>query len=379
MQDHFGVKMIGHVLIEDTTDEQPVVIRDVYNAVHPQNMARVISRALSNESNFAIKRMAFGNGGTSIDAALNITFNPANDGQSPDTRTFDSRLYNETYSEIVDETDLDVGTGPGADPGSDSFTGNVTSTELGVLSEVVISVELNADEPIGQVASAVNPVNNSFDTSYTFDEIGLYTDGLPPFPVAGYQDVQVGTPASTDSTTDTTLASSTFYDFEIIVDGGTPATISFTTPAGGPFTYGDLAEAINTGDVTWNAAWAGSNPLPSGATVSITDTSGSYPTIANAQTNGFLRFTSGTTGASSSVALSAGPSNDMFAALNSPGGAMIQSAVAGTDAGVANDSGNPSNEVERLLTHVVFSPVQKTADRSLRITYTITVAVARTQ
>ena len=53
--------------------------------------------------------------------------------------------------------------------------------------------------------------------------------------------------------------------------------------------------------------------------------------------------------------------------------------VNGVDAGVQNDPVNPGTEAERLLTHVIFSPIQKTADRTLSITYTLTVAVARSQ
>ena len=92
LHDTLPVKMIGHVKIVDDLGN---VLLDKENAVHPQNMARVITRALSNESNYFIKRIAFGNGGTTVDAALNVTFNPANDGQAPDTRTYDSQLYNE--------------------------------------------------------------------------------------------------------------------------------------------------------------------------------------------------------------------------------------------------------------------------------------------
>ena len=69
--------VIGHVHIEDDLGE---VHLDKFNAVHPQNMARVMARALANESNENIYRIAFGNGGTLTDAAFTITFNTPNDG-----------------------------------------------------------------------------------------------------------------------------------------------------------------------------------------------------------------------------------------------------------------------------------------------------------
>jgi hypothetical protein len=384
------IKVHGHLHIEDDLGNTLV---DKDNAIHPQNMARVIARALANESNYFIKRIAFGNGGTVVDAALNVTFNTPNDGQAPDTRTWDSQLYNETYSEIVDDSDPAIGSGDGASPGSDPATvehvsgPGVLSTELGILSQVVVTAFLNPDEPTGQIASSTDPENQNLDGTFTFDEIGLFTDGLPQSATAGIHEVEVGTPATVNSETDTQLANSTQYSFEITVDGGTPTTISFTTPGAGTITYGDFCEAINTGDVTWNAAWGSVNPLPGGATVAITDISGNYPTIAGAQTFGYLRFTSGSAGSTSTVLLESGGTNnpligtDLFSTsgFNNPTGPTLLTPVDGSDAGVQNDPVNPGTEAERLLTHVIFSPVQKTADRTLSITYTLTIAVARSQ
>lgn len=383
MRDTLPIKVHGHLNIKDDLGN---VLVDKDNAVHPQNMARVIARALANESNYFVKSIAFGRGGTTVDAALNVDFNPANDGQAPDTRTWDSTLYDETYREIVDDSDPNIGEGEGANLGGDPASvehvsgPGVVSTELGILSQVVVTAFLNADEPTGQVALSTDPQNQNLDGTFTFDEIALYTDGLPQTSVAGFQNVDVGPADNRNSESDTTLAPSTLYDFEVTIDGGTPTTITFTTPVsgsgpGGEILYGDLCEALNTTD----PAWSVSSPLPGGATISITDLSGNFPTIAGAQTFGFLRVTSGSVGALSTVDLQPGTTNDMFAALNNPGGTNILTAVSGTNAGVQNDPVNPDTEAERLLTHVIFSPVQKTADRTLQITYTLTIAVARSQ
>lgn len=401
MEQYLPVKVLGHVKIEDDLGN---VLVDKKNAVHPQNVARVIARALSNESNYQIYRIAFGNGGTTIDAASTITYKTPNDGQSPDVRTWDSRLYHETYSEIINEglvaLNADLGTDPGSagpnvgtrpgggavpsgDPTSVPHVSGpgVRSNELGLTSEVVITSVLNPQEPAGQFSS--DGTNTNTESSFTFDEIGLFTTGAPAIDSNGSHDIDVGTRSSED---DSTLLSNTQYSFNIAVDGGAAQEITFTTPAaggsgsGGEILYGDLCEAINTGDINWNVAWAGSNPLPSGATVAITDNTTSFPTITGAQTYGFLRFTSATVGATSSIVLTAGTTGlDLFANLNSPTGGTIETAADGQDAGVQNDPVNPTTERERLLTHLIFSPVLKSANRVLTITYTLTISVARTQ
>lgn len=396
MHDEIPIRVVGHLKIEDDLGN---VLVDKHNAVHPQNLARVFTRSLSNESNYFVKRIAYGNGGTTVDAALNVTFNTPNDGQAPDTRTWDSQLYNETYTEIVDDSDPGIGTGEGSDATNDPPTvehisgPGVVSTELGILSQAIIISFLNPGEPTGQILDSTDPSNINLDGSFTFDEIGLFTDGVPQTASAGFQNVDVGVEAVINSESDTTLLAATQYAFEITVDGGTPTTIDFTTPAGGgsgsggEFLYGDVCEAINTGDVAWNAAWGSVNPLPGGATCTITDVSGNFPTLVGVQTFGFLKFTSGSTGSASTMLLEVTGTNnapvgtDIFGTtgFNTPVGATLVTPVAGVDAGVQNDPVNPTTEAERLLTHVIFSPVQKTADRTLSITYTLTVAVARSQ
>lgn len=372
----------GHCKIED---DLGTVLLDRDNAVHPQNMARVISRALSNESNNWIHRIAFGNGGTDIDAAFTVTFKTPNDGQPPDTQTWDSRLYNETYSEIIDELNPELGVDPGsADdrvgvragggslPESDIGLTGVFSTSLGLTSIAEIKVILNPDEPSGQLDN--DQTSTSFDSSFTFDEIGLFTTGAPARNSTGYQDVEVGDRNSTDSTA---LQSGTEYDFGIKVDddGNTnTAVIKFTPPHNNP-TYGELCEALNTFDASWNIT----QPLPAFSKVAITDTTfGTYPTIEARQTFGFLRFTSGTSGSSSSIELFEGTSgglvDPMFVSLP---GTIVLPAVQGVNKGVQDARDNPTTEQERMLTHLIFTPVLKAANRTLTITYTLTIAVAR--
>ena len=403
----------GHV---NVTDDLGNVLLDRDNAVHPQNMSRIIARALSNESNYYINRIAFGNGGTQTDIAFTITYKTPNDGQPPDVRTWDSRLYNETYSEIIDEGSTlspngdigldpgsagpNVGTRPGggADPSGDPASiphvsgPGVRSNELGLTSEVVITSVLNPGEPTGQFATDGQSPTEDTESSFSFDEIGLYTTGSPAADANGIADIDVGNRSSTD---DTGLLANTSYSFLITVDGaGSPTPIAFTTPVAGgsgpgqEILYGDLIEAIFNGDTDWNSDWASTSPLP-GATVAITDTSGLFPSILGAQTYGFFRFTSDLLGFGSSVVIAAGgasetidgvgtPTADMIDALNQPTGGIYVTPVDGEDAGVQNNPTVPGTERERLLTHIIFSPVLKAANRTLTVTYTLTVSVART-
>jgi len=381
----------GHIKIEDDLGNVHV---DKDNAVHPQNMARVIARALSNENNYRIHRLAFGNGGTEIDAAFTITFKTPNDGQPPDTQTWESRLYNETYSEIIDDSNTGLlgtdpgsagprvgtrvggGSNPAGDPASiEHISGpGVRSRELGLTSEVVVVAVLNPAEPSGQLAN--DQTSNNIDSTFTFDEIALYTSGKPAAASAGVQDIDVSNKTSIDQTI---LLSGQAYDFKITIDGGTQTTITLTPPSDNP-TYGELCEALNNATTAVGLAWQVSGPLPGGATVSITDTTfGTYPSIEGLQTYGFLRFTSGTSGGSSTVELASGGTGtplDLFANLP---GLIVTPASDGSNKGVQNNAINPDSEQERLLTHLIFSPVLKAANRTLTITYTLTVSVARTQ
>lgn len=378
----------GHV---HAVDDLGNVLIDQDNAVHPQNMARIFARALSGEANSAIYRMAFGNGGTTIDAALQVAFKTPNDGQPPDPATWDSRIYHETYSEICYSSPTSINPLLGTDPGSadqntglrsgggavpsgDSSPDSVTSNEVGLISEVIIQVTLNGGEPLTQAEGDDVP---SVLADFAFDEIGLYTSGTQAMPTAGYQQIDVGNRISTD---DSGLVPGVTYSFNLAVDGGMVQTITFTCPPSGgsgasnEILYGDLCEALNTGDPTWAITPAA--PL---ATLLITDvTGGTFPTITGAQTYGFLRFDSPTSGPTSQVDLTGANTDAFMNALNPPLGATLVAAVPGGQAGVQNDPTQPENERERLLTHIIFSPVVKAANRTLVITYTLSIAVART-
>lgn len=420
LHDFFGLQVTGHVHIKD---DLGAVLLDQTNAVHPQNLARIFARALSNESNYYINRIAFGNGGTTVNAAYTITYKPVNDGQPPDPNTWDSRIYHETYSEIINEGNATLNPLLGTDPGSaDANTGvrpgggavpsndpptilhvsgpGVRSIETGLISSAVVTCVLNSSEPTGQYLTDVLGPTQATNTSFSFDEIGLYTSGLQAIASSGYQEVNVGNRSATDNSG---LLPNKTYIFTIAVNGGVPQSVQFTTPAAGgsgaagAILYGDIVVALITGAASWAIIVSGSpvigtSFLGTSATVTV-DNNGTFnPALAaNSAAFGFLVFESNATGTGSSVTLSpyVGPAGtgtllnpfnlfDPINGLNPPSGSTLMAGVVGTPAGVQNDPTTPSLERERLLTHLIFSPVLKAANRTLTITYTLAISVART-
>lgn len=399
------VTVKGHVNI---TDDLGNVLLDKDNAIHPQNMARIIARALSNEHDFFINRIAFGNGGTIVDAAYTVTYRTPNDGQTPDVATWNSRIYHETFSKIIDDGQTVLNPLLGQDPGSaDANTGfrsgggavptsdpvtiqhvsgpSVRSVDLGLTSEVVISATINADEPRSQFLTDSNAPTQSTEATFVFDEIGLYTSGASAIPSGGYQYIDVG---NRTSVSDTGLTKNSTHSFRVAFNGGSPLLITFTTPvlggsgSNGEILYGDLCQAINTGASSWG--FSGSSPLPLNASISITDnTGGTFPSIVGAITYGFLKFTSGTSGSTSRVSLNetswtTHETITFLTNINAPLGGTLKPPVSGAIAGLQNAPTNPSTERERLLAHLIFSPILKSANRLLNITYTLTISVGRT-
>ena len=356
----------GHCLITDDTGE---VILDKSNAIHPANVARIIARALANESNYWIDRIAFGNSGTVTDSAFNITYKTPNDGLPPDVTGWRSRLYNETYSEVINESSVLISTGVGASPTNDPVAvansqlgPGVVSVDQGQLSQVVISCVLNPNEPKGQFATDIvgngsNGIAESTETPFTFDEIGLFTAGAPLAATPGSQAANIGIKTSTDNTS---LSPNTTYVFDIGVSGITQS-ITIHTPASGSGT---------SGEILYSDLLVLINAVLSGATATISD--------EIHQTYGYLQFTNNSTGSTASISLSvpsSPPGNWLFDNLGSFIG--FETAIVGSAAGVDNDPNHPTKEASRMLTHLIFSPVLKSANRTFIIKYTLTIGVAR--
>lgn len=161
MEMNFKTKIKGHVLIKDKNTGE--VLCDKFNAVHPQNMAKVLARGLANEPNQQIFQIALGNGGTYIDSTRSIVYN------SPNIVGISADLYNTTYTEVVDDGNSGVGIG------NSVISQAAPSPDISSL--VICTIQLSANEPAGQATT--DGVTTNPDSLYTFDELGLKTiDGL---------------------------------------------------------------------------------------------------------------------------------------------------------------------------------------------------------
>lgn len=137
--------------------ETKEVFFDGTNAIHYENMSIAIADALSSRGQGNIFRMAFGNGGSSVDQTGIITYLPTN------TTGQNASLYSQTYSKIVDDTSI-----LNNNPIKNKMA--VTHTSGKVYTDIVVQCLLDYGEPAGQTA-----FDNStqMDTSFTFDELGL--------------------------------------------------------------------------------------------------------------------------------------------------------------------------------------------------------------
>lgn len=162
----FKTKVTGHVLIKDRATGEVLVNKK--NAIHNKNMAVAIARGLANEppdlgtgiGTNQIYKLKLGNGGSVVDNTNIITY------QQPNVVGTGATLYNETYSEVIDEAQAGTAT-----------ENSVTYLESAALDEtsiVICTATIAAGEPAGQDVTDTegNPYTESV---YAFDELGLFT------------------------------------------------------------------------------------------------------------------------------------------------------------------------------------------------------------
>jgi hypothetical protein len=149
------IKITGHIKVFDPVTGE--VFEDKDNAIHYENISVAIANTLADRGVGAIYQMAFGNGGSSIDATGVITYLP------PNTTGQAAALYNQTYAKIVDDTNI-----LNTDPTRNNMT--VLHTSGTVYSDILVSCLLDYGEPAGQDAFD-NSTN--VDGTYVFDELGL--------------------------------------------------------------------------------------------------------------------------------------------------------------------------------------------------------------
>lgn len=161
LSDDSQVRLVGRVLIHDKATGKLLLERK--NAIHPQNMALVVARALAREENGFVFKLVFGNGGTFYNTSNTLVY------KAPNVIGSSATLYNQTYEMQVDE--ISAGT-----PATNSVVA-VPSPAPALTSLVVVTAQLSALEPLGQAVA--DNITTDPEGTFVFDEIGLESaDGL---------------------------------------------------------------------------------------------------------------------------------------------------------------------------------------------------------
>lgn len=373
------VTITGHCQI---TDDLGRVLLNQTNAIHPQNMARVIARALSREDNCWIDRIAFGTGGTyrtRVNGNDIINYKTPNDGIQ-DEQAWQSTLYNETYSENVD---TNPGTGAGSaepiitlvnNPGTNTpipisnepISTDHTTSGIGCvsldkdrISQVVVTCTLTKNDVVSQLPVDYDPRYDQSteysipaDEAFVFDEIGLFTSGAPIVATSGTQEIQINNKRLSDHC----IVAGTYY-FTLVIDG-VSSTIKLKIT---DLTFEKLVDTLTVRLAAY------------GAKVTMSDESSAIikPTYGN------MVFSCLSSGSTSNINVLVQSRPDwLFAHIN--GFVKILKPVRGINAANKNNPFVGEREATRLLTHLVFSPILKAANRTFNVKYTLSVFVNRT-
>jgi hypothetical protein len=158
-KDLHGTLIQGHIKIHDPDSGE--VLIDKRNAIHYENMSIALAEALANAGRGPIYKMAFGNGGTSVDPTGIITY------LTPNSTGVNAGLYNQTFNKVVDDQ-----AGNNTDPVRNKIeTRHVSGTNF---TDILVSCLLDYGEPSGQ--DAFDTATNT-ENLYVFDELGLISQG----------------------------------------------------------------------------------------------------------------------------------------------------------------------------------------------------------
>lgn len=157
--EHTNISVDGHCLIKDADTGE--VLLDKHNAINFQNFAFAVANLLANKTEnsdqFFIDKIAFGYGGTVIDANGNITYkNPQVDGVN-------GVLYD-----------------PLLDANSDPYVKQVSSIDVvdaegNPYTDITVKVVLDYDEPT--TAPTLDNAQNFDDPdNWVIDELALVTE-----------------------------------------------------------------------------------------------------------------------------------------------------------------------------------------------------------
>lgn len=179
-------KITGHCTILDEFDN---IVLDKSNDIHPGNFARAISRSLANESNYWVNSIAFGLGATVRNFDKTYLHYSPNDGIAPDYAGWKSSLYNEVYRKTLDPISLGNNTTIEdlVTPPTSPSTAIPTYTETHRNVNGVVSYVSNNTTYV-EINCILGEDEGHKSKVFTFDEIALYTGQLYSN-VSSYHDV----------------------------------------------------------------------------------------------------------------------------------------------------------------------------------------------
>lgn len=154
--DNAGLNMSGHIIIRDADTKEEFINKR--NAIHYGNMARIVAEALNNTADSYVNFIAFGNGGTSVDASGGkVLYRSPRVSEAYEAS---ASLYNKTYHKDIQ----------GVESNSDNKIEIITGASY---TDIKMTVTLGYNEPAGQDVFDSSTTNIG---DYVFDELGVFTN-----------------------------------------------------------------------------------------------------------------------------------------------------------------------------------------------------------
>ncbi len=160
-----GVRMEGHILIRDITDEkEPIELVNKRNAIHFGNMAKHLAQTLAGKANYDIHYMGFGNGGSNVNTLGKITYKTTNVSEAPDDTSPTSNLYALKYFKVVD------------DLAASNTATSKNKIEVLPSSTSYTDIKVTCTLEFGEPSVQSNFDNSTdFTDDFVFDELGLFS------------------------------------------------------------------------------------------------------------------------------------------------------------------------------------------------------------
>lgn len=159
LNENSNVKVEGHVLIKDVDSGE--VLLDKYNAINFQNFAYAVAQAMSGGTTYAISKLAFGYGGTSIDVNGNMTYR-------------DARVSGDSVDGLYSPSPATIGANPATHPLQKTvttFTVNNAANQPYTDLECKIVLDYNEPDATGPTTDNASDFDDA--DSFVFDEIAL--------------------------------------------------------------------------------------------------------------------------------------------------------------------------------------------------------------